>query len=90
MTLDEMIELFEYDINAVRDPATHTDLGAFLRLHSLVPVEDRIISDAQHDQIWLSTDPSKLAAVATKEDILFLRNSGVFYDNECESLSMFR
>lgn len=92
MTLDEMIELFEYtpDDHAYR--TERNDLAAFIRLDKLVPCASygRLISGAEHDQIWFSTDCEKLAAASTEEDIVFLRRNGVFYDNECESLSMFR
>lgn len=65
------------------------DIHAFLLLDSLLPGTTDIVGGAEHDQIWLSIDTDKLAAVATEEHIRELRRCGVMYDEGIECLSMF-
>lgn len=66
------------------------DLCAFLLLDRLLPNEGRdIISAAEHDEIFLDTDISKLSEVSTEDDILMLVRCGVIYDSYTDTLSMF-
>lgn len=68
--------------------ASRPDLCAFLLLHDLVPGTRDIVSDAAHDEIFLSTDVEKLAEVATDEDLLTLHRCGVRW-SEHDCLAMF-
>jgi hypothetical protein len=92
MNIEELEALFqkhedEYlKPNGVEGPA---DLAAFNRIHKLVPSDKDMISCAEHDEYWLSVSPADLAAVATEEDIIFLRRCGVMYDGDTESFSFF-
>jgi hypothetical protein len=66
------------------------DICGFLVLDSLVPgTTEVMVGGADHDQIWLSVDCKRLAAIATEEDILLLVRCGVCYDEREESLYMF-
>ncbi len=67
------------------------DICAFMKLHELVPVNpDRdMVAGARHDEIFLETEPEALAAVATQEDIIYLRRCGVRFSSETDSLAMF-
>ena len=65
------------------------DLHAFLLLDQLVPGTTDIISNAEHDQFYLSIDPEELAAAATGEQVTDLIRCGVIYDEETDSLFMF-
>ena len=65
------------------------DLIAFKHLNELVPGNDDIVASAEHDEIYLGVDCEKLAAVATEEDVKFLRQLGIRYDDQYESLCMF-
>ena len=66
------------------------DLCAFLVLDKLIPRPGHdMVSAAEHDEIWLDTDCTKLAEVATEADILTLIRCGVIYDEGTESLFMF-
>jgi hypothetical protein len=101
MTLEEMIATFarhEGYMNLLdqweampNKRSNRRDLHAFLLLDSLVPCEKGrdIVSAAEHDQIFLATEPEKLAAVATEEIVLELARCGVMYDEEVDSLFMF-
>jgi hypothetical protein len=100
MTLEEMIaafELHENNMNLLAEwrampnkRSNRRDLHAFLLLDSLVPCEKGmdIVSASEHDQIFLYTDPEKLAAVVTDEIVLELVRSGVCYDERIDSLYM--
>jgi len=101
MTLEEMVAAFDrytnyctsyVDWKQVQNKRSNRrDLHAFLLLDSLVPCDkgNDIISAAEHDQIFLDTDPEKLAAVVTDEIVLELVRSGVCYDESTDSLFMF-
>ena len=65
------------------------DLCAFLLLDKLVPDTRNIVAAAQHDEIYLGTECSTLAKVATEEDIINLIRCGVRYDYDTYSLCMF-
>lgn len=101
MTLKQMIALFkrddgvEYDEflkdeNIAKDRRLHRR-AAFLLLGQKVPSKngEDIVSAAEDDQIFLATDPKKLAKVATEEDILDLIRCGVMYDESNDCLAMF-
>ena len=94
MTLDEMAALFkkhsdEEYLNGAVLSETPKDIKAFERLQSLVPSSGPIISGAGHDEIYLSTVPEDLAAVASEDDVIFLLNCGVSFDEDLDSFSMF-
>ncbi len=65
------------------------DLNAFLLLDKLVPGTHVMVDAAEHDEIYLNTDPEELAEVATEEDLIDLIRCGVRYDPEIPSLCMF-
>lgn len=65
------------------------DMCAFLLLDKLVPGTRHMVCGAEHDEIFIDTDPDALAAVATEADILTLVRCGVRYDEETCSLAMF-
>jgi hypothetical protein len=64
------------------------DLHAFLLLDKLVPGTNDIISCAEHDQIWINIELDKLAKVITEEQVIELRNCGVWISDGY--LTMFR
>lgn len=53
------------------------DLHAFLLLHELVPAKNKIIRDAEHDEIYLGVDKGDLCKVITTDQILELVRCGV-------------
>lgn len=64
------------------------DLHAFLLLDSLVPGKGRIVSAAEHDEIYLGVDLAELAESSITEDqVRDLVRCGVREDEE--SLCMF-
>ncbi len=98
MTLDEMVKIFveeddeflKFDrIAPERRLSNRPDLNAFLLLDKLMPGERDMVCSAEHDQIWLDTACEVVAGVATEEDILDLMRSGVMYNKETDSFSMF-
>jgi hypothetical protein len=60
------------------------DICAFLILSDLsIFYQDRnIVDGAEHDEIWLSADPTEIAVNATEEQIRDLIRCGVFYSDE--------
>lgn len=81
---------FGFDSNNIRAVSGCDDLCAFILLDKLVPVKfGDIVCAAEHDEIWLSTDITKLAEVATEEDIKFLVGCGVRYSGEHNCLCMY-
>lgn len=66
------------------------DIHAFILLNRLVPTVGNgdIISGADHDIIYLNVDLDKLAEVVKPEEVLELVRCGVWYNTDCESLSM--
>ena len=65
------------------------DLHAFVLLDKLCPGTEDIISDGEHDQIFLNIDVEELKKFASKENLLELHRCGVFYEEGLDSLSMF-
>lgn len=65
------------------------DIHAFLSLNNLFPHGRKMISAAEHDQIWLDVDLKEFEKIASNEVVRELRRCGVFYDEEVELLSMF-
>ena len=63
------------------------DLHAFLLLDKLVPGTNDIVSNAQHDEIWLGVDLEDLAKVITPEQVVELIRCGVRVSDD--SLAMF-
>lgn len=70
--------------------SNHPDIHAFILLNRLMPTEENedIISGADHDIIYLNVDLDKLAEVVKPEEVLELVRCGVWYNTDCESLSM--
>lgn len=86
MTHDELEALFKkhnaefVKFERVENLLSHRpDLHAFLLLDRLVPPKKGIdiVAGAEHDEIYLETDPVELAAVATEADIVDLIRCGV-------------
>lgn len=74
----------------IASPASHRpDLCAYLLLDKLVPGTRRMVSAAEHDEIWLETDCNRLSEVACEADIQFLARCGVRYSVEYGCLSLF-
>lgn len=71
-------------------PSGRPDLCAFLLLDRLVPGDRDVISDAEHDHVWLGgIDAKKFKKAATQEDVVYLRRCGVGWDREAGMLCMF-
>ena len=66
------------------------DVCAFILLDKLAPSGDDIVSCAEHDIIFLSTDVKALAEKATEADVAALAAFGVLYSEEYDCLMMFR
>lgn len=88
MDVREMRELFSHftgtrdflSFDKVESPRSRRpDLHAFLLLDSLVPGVGDLVSDAEHDEIYLGIQPGDLAAVVTEAQILELVRCGVRY-----------
>ncbi len=65
------------------------DIHAFLLLDGLVPGTRNIVSDAEHDKIYLGIDLVALAKVATEAHIIVLIRCGVMLDRDYNRLSMY-
>lgn len=76
------------------------DLHAFVMLDKLLPVEggvisksvwkgDNIVESAEHDEIWLSISPDRLAEVVSEFQVRDLIRCGVRYDASVGLLAMF-
>lgn len=99
MTTSELEALFEkymgsdyikFDrVPEERKRSTRPDLHAFLLLDSLVPGNRDMVSNAEHDEIYLEVKSEELAAVATEENILELVRCGVRFSGEFDCLAMF-
>lgn len=98
MTLEEMIAIIEpqddihpeySEFELVENKlSARSDLHAFILLDQLVPGNDDIVSDADHDTIWLGVESEELAAVVTEEQLTDLVRCGLSYDAEHDSFSM--
>ena len=94
MTVDDLIALFEKHRDAfLKEPlpgccigTQRRDLAAFVILDRLIPGNADIVACAEHDQIWLSIDLGRLAAVATEKDIIDLIRCGCFCDEDALSM----
>lgn len=92
MTLEELEALFEKHSDTEylkRKGDGPNDLAAFIRIQNLVGGDKDIIAAAEHDEYWLSTDPTELAEAASEEDVIFLIRCGVRYDEDTESFAFF-
>ncbi len=69
--------------------SSRPDLHAFLLLDQLVSGTTDIVSDAEHDEIYLSVDCDQLFETATPEQVIDLVRCGVRYCSEYNSLCMF-
>ncbi len=91
MNVEEMKLIFEnYECKPYEERKQLKDLDAFILIDKLVPSgNDDIVSCASHDQIWIYVDTEELANVISEDEVRFLSDCGVFFDEESESLSMF-
>jgi len=75
-----------------RSRTSRPDLHAFLLLDELFPQRIEctgdLIDGAEHDQIWLSVKEHQIQQL-TPEQIAELSMCGVWYDEECDSLTMY-
>jgi hypothetical protein len=93
MTVDELRAILDLDLHKEWDQVSgRRDLTAFNLIDQLCPdTRDRsIVSGAEHDQIWIGVTAERLASVITDEQARLLNRCGVFYDTECDCLSMFK
>jgi len=69
---------------------TRPDLHAFILLDKLIPgSKTDIISAAEHDEIYISTNLDKLAEVITEEQCVDLIRCGVRYSEDHGCFTMF-
>ena len=76
---DEFLEWDRVEVKLHR----RADMHAFLLLDQLVPGDRDIISDAEHDQIWLDIDSGALAEVVTEDQVRDLHRCGVRCEDGC-------
>lgn len=96
MTLNEMADLFDKHEDeylrferVTEKLSNRKDLHAFILLDRLCPSKDGIVSDAEHDEIFLDVPGEELAKNATEEQIIELIRCGVRWDSDNESVCMF-
>lgn len=65
------------------------DLSAMNLLQKIAPVDHRIISASEHDEIFFGTNSAKFAENATDADIEKLVRLGVRYSREYDCFCMF-
>jgi hypothetical protein len=82
-----------------RHPAP--DLCCFLMLDDLAPKvcssthpdyagqREDVVAAAEHDEIFLATDPEKIAEVATEEQVRDMIRCGLQFSSEYDSFCMF-
>jgi hypothetical protein len=71
--------------------STHPDLHAFLLLEELSGVNNNrnVLASAEHDEVWLSFDPSVIAETVTEAQVIELIRGGVSYCDSYDGFSMF-
>ena len=85
---NEASQYDDFETKVTNKLSLRADLHVMIMLDKLLPGETMdMVCSAEHDQIWLSVDPEKLAAVITDEQIRELAYCNVFED--MDSLSMF-
>lgn len=95
MSTDELIALFnKHEDEFLKDAGIpgRRDLYAFNLLAELAPAgprDKRIISAAEHDEIFLAPSLEELAIVITEEQVITLLRCGVHLDDEDSGLAMF-
>jgi|UniRef100_A0A6H1ZBI6 hypothetical protein len=82
MTIEEMAALFEkHDDAYLRSTEDGPrDLAAIIRLQNLAPVNGDVVSASEHDQFWLAFDEEKVAEAITEEDVVYLKQRGLLYE----------
>lgn len=103
-SVEEMVEFLDANedeyikFEHVKEPrSARPDVHAFILLEKLSPTTtppgrsygEDMVSAAEHDRIWLSSDPRFVATNATDEELLDLQRCGVAYDEDDESFYMF-
>lgn len=97
MTIAQLIKVFnehrgdeflKFD-RIVNKLSQRPDLHAFMLLDSLVPETSDIISDAQHDEIFLEVSLKDLAKVVLVEQVVDLIRCGVRHEGDYGCLAMF-
>ena len=61
--------------------SSRSDLHAFMLLDNLVPGIHRMVSSAEHDEIYLEVGAEDVAPVITREQVLELIRCGVRYED---------
>jgi len=93
MNIAETFEKYEDEhgeFERIQNPRSgRPDLCAFLILDNLIAGTSKIISDAEHDEIFLDTSIEALSFVATEAHIIALVRCGVRYSEEFDCLCMF-
>jgi hypothetical protein len=87
MTREEFQPLMHNTGSRHRGPLP--DFWAMALLQDLVKHDHKIISAAEHDIIYLSTDVDKLLAVIAPDQAILLASYGVLYDEDRNSLYMY-
>lgn len=88
MTLKERFEQFE-DEFLKYEGSSPADICAFCLLDHLAHHAGDIVSAAEHDEIFLSTDVEVLNEVITDVEVKALVQYGVRYDESYDCLAMF-
>jgi len=89
MTVEEMKEMFRSEIGEwpsfacqVYKPHPRPDISAMITLDRLSPGSGRIVSAAEHDEIWFDAEIESVAANATPADIKLLAACRVRLDGD--------
>lgn len=84
---------FQHFERVANPTSKRSDLHAFMLLDRLVPGVagdcGDMVSSASHDEIYLTIEPKRLAAVINEEQVLELVRCGVRYDSRNGGLCMF-
>jgi hypothetical protein len=81
-------KFLEFD-ECTEKPSGRADICAFIILDRLIPGTCDMVCSAEHDEIWLVTDPDEIAEVATEADVINLIRCGVRYDGDTGSFAMY-
>lgn len=99
LDLKDVFEKYEDEFlkfNRIENPRhLAPDLCCFLMLDDLAPKvyasgkREDVVAAAEHDEIFLATDPAKIAEVATEEQIRDMIRCGLRFSSEYDSFCMF-
>lgn len=65
------------------------DICGMLILDRLSPGDSDMVTAAEHDEIWFDVNAERVAANATKDDILDIIRCGLRWDDDVESFTSF-